>query len=344
MDQKQFDALLSDAETRLRRLKVLYDQWFVGIERVEPSQAHKEFEDLLGRLRKEPPNNTAQRFRLQQLVQRHVTLTAHWRRIGRQIEEGTYQRDLQRARRRKQRDEEQPDPNAPELDLSYDVALDAELADALAEAERLAGGSPPAAARAKTSGAAGSVQKLPLGAAGPSPRPAPGDASAPSHSLTPFAVPDADTKRLRPPLPPKVPPPPPPPLLKPQPAAAGPAAPARPGLVPGRPAPPAPPPGARPPAAAAVPARPGAAAAPPPAVSKPAAGGAFSDQDIERVFTQYVAARGRNAERTDNVKRETIEKTIRGMLPQLQQKHAGKQIDFEVIVKDGRVALKPVAK
>lgn len=44
------------------------------------------------------------------------------------------------------------------------------------------------------------------------------------------------------------------------------------------------------------------------------------------------------------MKRETIEKTIRGMLPGLEQKHAGKKIDFEVVVKDGRVALKPIAK
>jgi hypothetical protein len=82
--------------------------------------------------------------------------------------------------------------------------------------------------------------------------------------------------------------------------------------------------------------------------SKPAGaaaqGGAFSSQDVERVYNQFVAARGRNAERTDNVKRETIEKTIRTMLPQLEQKHAGKKIDFEVVVKDGKVALKPTAK
>lgn len=83
-----------------------------------------------------------------------------------------------------------------------------------------------------------------------------------------------------------------------------------------------------------------------PAASAAQSGGgpAFSSQDIDRVYSQYVAARGKNAERTDNVKRETIEKTIRGMLPGLEQKHAGKKIDFEVVVKDGRVALKPVAK
>ena len=93
--------------------------------------------------------------------------------------------------------------------------------------------------------------------------------------------------------------------------------------------------------------RPGQAHGPAVRVAAPAApraGGAFSSQDIDRVYSQYVAARGRNAERTDNIKRETIEKTIRGMLPGLEQKHAGKKIDFEVVVKDGRVALKPVAK
>jgi hypothetical protein len=72
--------------------------------------------------------------------------------------------------------------------------------------------------------------------------------------------------------------------------------------------------------------------------------GGFSSSDLDRVFAQYVAARKQNAERVDNVKRDTIEKTLRGMLPQLEKKHAGKKIDFEVVVKDGKVALKPVAK
>lgn len=106
-------------------------------------------------------------------------------------------------------------------------------------------------------------------------------------------------------------------------------------------------PGQAPPGTRPMPARPSAQA---PAGARAAANtGAkspadFSSNDIDRVYNQYVAARGKNAERTDNVKRETIEKTIRTMLPQLEQKHAGKKIDFEVVVKDGRVALKPVAK
>jgi len=315
MDQKQFDALLSDAETRLRRLKVLYEQWFVGIERVVPSQARKEFEDLLARMRKEQTNNTAQRFRLQQLVQRHVTLSTHWRRITRQIEDGTYQRDLLRAKRRKQQGLSARDVDEPELDVTYDIELDADLEAALAEAESLAATKlPKKSERPPTPKPAGvatngvPLPRLPLGAAGAPPGAPASQASETHSSLTPFAVPSgtaasgggADAQRPRAPHPPKAPPAPPAGLLRPQVRVA-----------------------------AAAPA---------------AVRGGFSQLDIDRVFSQYVAARGRNAERTDNVKRETIEKTIRQMLPQLQKKHAGKQIDFEVVVRDGRVALKPVAK
>ena len=70
----------------------------------------------------------------------------------------------------------------------------------------------------------------------------------------------------------------------------------------------------------------------------------MSTEDVQRIYSNYVAARKQNAERVDNVKLDNIEKTLRGMLPQLEKKHAGKKIDFEVVVKDGKVALKPVAK
>ncbi|HEX7480204.1 MAG TPA: MXAN_5187 C-terminal domain-containing protein [Polyangiales bacterium] len=70
----------------------------------------------------------------------------------------------------------------------------------------------------------------------------------------------------------------------------------------------------------------------------------LSADELHRIYEKYLAARKQNSERTDNVKLETIEKSLRGMLPQLEKKHAGKKIDFEVVVKDGKVALKPVAK
>src|ERR1700759_1179198 len=122
MDQKQFEAMLSDGETRLRRLKMLYDQWFMGIERTEPAQLRKEFEDLLALMRREQISNPALRFRLQQLVQRHPPFATHWRRVARQIEEGTYQRDVLRAKRLRRQNGQEREEGASELDLelSYD--------------------------------------------------------------------------------------------------------------------------------------------------------------------------------------------------------------------------------
>lgn len=70
----------------------------------------------------------------------------------------------------------------------------------------------------------------------------------------------------------------------------------------------------------------------------------MSEDQIQRIYQRYVEARRQNSERTDNVRIETVAKTVRDMLPKLAQKHAGKHIDFEVVLKDGRVALKPVAK
>jgi hypothetical protein len=104
----------------------------------------------------------------------------------------------------------------------------------------------------------------------------------------------------------------------------------------------------------AAPPPPSAAAAARQAAAKPASavaqkpqasgGAALSNEDVQRIYSNYVAARKQNSERVDNVKFDNIEKTLRGMLPQLEKKHAGKKIDFEVVVKDGKVALKPVAK
>jgi hypothetical protein len=414
MDQKQFDAMLSDGETRLTRLKMLYEQWFLGFERLEPAILRKEFEDMLAMLRREQVGNTALRFRLQQLVQRHMTFATHWRRVARQIEDGTYQRDVLRARRLREQNIER-DNAGPELELSYDVDLDDELAAALDEVHRAAeraAAKPSAAvaplaaqqqpgrplagawasAASDTPAAAGSgAASLPLAPAASVSR------NGPQRAISPFAMPAAAGAQA-----PVAAPAPATNLLgaiaaangngakaanpaartaaaagsgaaqKPklaaQPAAAndatttpkaagastagnaavaklaaaatsnGAAATAKPAVVAVAPN------GAA--ANGAVATRPAATNAASPKASPAAASGsaAFSNDDMQRIYKQYLSARKQNAERVDNVKLDSIEKTLRGMLPQLEKKHAGKKIDFEVVVKDGKVALKPVAR
>jgi hypothetical protein len=69
--------------------------------------------------------------------------------------------------------------------------------------------------------------------------------------------------------------------------------------------------------------------------------GAITDQHMRKIYSEYAEARRKNNE--GEVRYETLVGSIQKMMPDLQKKHAGKQIDFEVVVKDGRVGLKPKA-
>ncbi len=66
--------------------------------------------------------------------------------------------------------------------------------------------------------------------------------------------------------------------------------------------------------------------------------------DVRKLYDRYVEARKQNNERVDNVKFESVAASIEKMIPELQKKHQGKQIEFEVVLKDGRVGFKPVPK
>lgn len=99
MNNDEFDRLLSDLEVRLERLRALYEQYFIGIEKLEPTVPRKDVDRRFWDLRKVRVRNTALRFRLQTLVQRYNTLQQYWLRICRQIEAGTYSRHLRRAAR-----------------------------------------------------------------------------------------------------------------------------------------------------------------------------------------------------------------------------------------------------
>ena len=72
----------------------------MGFEKLEPMRARQEVEQLFSRLRRVTINNTALRFRFQSQVQKYGTLGQYWTRICRQIEEGTYKRDVRRASER----------------------------------------------------------------------------------------------------------------------------------------------------------------------------------------------------------------------------------------------------
>lgn len=294
MTPKEFEIMLSDAEIQLSRVKHLYEQWFQGIERIEPQIPRKRFDRTLHALRKEQPRNTALRFRFQTLIQRYTTLQTYWRRIGRQIEEGTYRRDLLRARRRREagraeREQERARRSSSpvQLDPDDDVNLDELIAEASERIDELKR-APVVAATAATAD--------------------PGDTATTLQNI--------QAQRARPPAP---------------------HAPEAPTARFSRPK-------SRPPAAPKETPNTASSAhrrAPPEIAARSKGPG---DARMRQIYESYVEAKRSNNERTDKIDYERVAKSLKKMVPKLDRKHKGKRIDFKVVVKDGKVGIKPVVK
>jgi hypothetical protein len=94
-------------ERKLGELRVLYDNYFAGLERREPLRQRDDFAKKLRELATDK-RTTQLAFRYSNLRARYATFEAHWNRIAKQIEEGTYKRDKQRAARLAA-----PEANAP---------------------------------------------------------------------------------------------------------------------------------------------------------------------------------------------------------------------------------------
>lgn len=97
---QQLEMLVAEAETKLERLKALYEQYFLGIERIEPLVSRKQVMRIFAELQKETIRNTALKFRYQSALQRWNLLQARWTKVLREIELGTYSRTIARAERR----------------------------------------------------------------------------------------------------------------------------------------------------------------------------------------------------------------------------------------------------
>ncbi len=308
MELKQFEIVLHDAEIKLKRLKALYEQWFQGIERLEPTVPRKELDRTFELLNKEKPRNTAAKFKLNTLQARYNTYTSHWQRIARQIEEGTYDRDIRRAARRRSPAREAPsEVKTFELDPSesFDpdsLFADDEISSVLTALDTQKPGRPPSHTPRRGLSAFSGVAG---GKAADSLPPLEGEDTAP-NAINPFARPPTTATFGKP---------------KSEPA---PKSSFRPPDSGSRALPPPPPP---PP-----PKRPAAPPPPPPSAARP--------DPMKRLYDDFVNAR-RQQGGGGTPSYEKLAAKVEGMRAQLRQKHGNKQIDFEVVVKDGKVGLKP---
>jgi hypothetical protein len=96
---ESIEGRIGEMERKLDRLRGLYESFFMGIERAPPNVARREMNRLILEMQQEPISNASLRFRFQAIMQRWVLMAAYWNRTMREIESGTFRRDVARAQR-----------------------------------------------------------------------------------------------------------------------------------------------------------------------------------------------------------------------------------------------------
>jgi hypothetical protein len=93
-------ATLDELEEAIEMLKVAFERYFNGVDRVPPTREHDDVKRQVRTWLTHRGGGTAIRFRLQNLKARLVTYEHYWTRILLQIEKGTYKRILVESERR----------------------------------------------------------------------------------------------------------------------------------------------------------------------------------------------------------------------------------------------------
>lgn len=90
---------VGELEKKIERLRAMYESFFMGVERAPPNVPRREMNRLVLETQQVPISNASLRFRFQSIMQRWVLYTSYWNRTLREMEAGTYRRDLARAQR-----------------------------------------------------------------------------------------------------------------------------------------------------------------------------------------------------------------------------------------------------
>src|SRR6266516_5047855 len=101
-------------EEELEALKARFEMYFLGIERREPARERQEMKRRVAHLKNQFTRNTGLRFRIQTLHARFLSYERMWLRSAREKEEGTYRRDILKARRHAQLEERKQAEKAQE--------------------------------------------------------------------------------------------------------------------------------------------------------------------------------------------------------------------------------------
>ena len=93
------EARLGEMEKKMDRLRSMYESYFMGMERIPPNTPRREMNRMILEMQQVVIGNSSLRFRFQSLSQKWVLQTTYWNRTMREIEAGTFRRDVARAQR-----------------------------------------------------------------------------------------------------------------------------------------------------------------------------------------------------------------------------------------------------
>ncbi len=98
LPQEKFAEDLDELEEAITNLQVLYEKYFLGIDRRPPEQERLRVSRKMREMRTTMVRNTALKFRINTLFAKLISFERMWDRTLREIEEGTYKRDVFKAK------------------------------------------------------------------------------------------------------------------------------------------------------------------------------------------------------------------------------------------------------
>jgi hypothetical protein len=252
---------LDEMESAIAELRAHYEQYFLGVERHPPTKAYDTVRQRLSQLRATFVRSAALKFRIQALQQRFTTYDRLWKRTLSEMENGTYRRDLFKARRRRSTGERP----AAEPPAATEPSAPAPASD------------PPA------------PPPIPSGPQGGTTRPVP--------AVAPLVIPTGTQGGDRP-------------------------------RVSGTPS-----------------GRTRTAPAPVPQGSVVrAAAAALAEPRLRAVYDAYVAAKKSCKEDVTRITFESVADSLRKQVPELLERHGARDVEYKVVVKDGKAVLRAVPK
>jgi len=121
LPQEKLAEDLDALEEAMTGLQVLYEKYFLGIDRRPPDAQRRQVSEKMRLLKTTQVKNTALKFRIQTMFAKLISHERMWDRTLREMEEGTYKRDVFKAKLRDARrtgaaePKAAPAPSSPQL-------------------------------------------------------------------------------------------------------------------------------------------------------------------------------------------------------------------------------------